>query len=80
MESQANLVVAFAGRPLSDSEKASNANPDLSLLARKFHLLGIAVLESKASNEARETVTELRSAGIRTLLISSECESSGKVG
>lgn len=73
---QSNLVVAFAGRPLTESERVSTREPDLSLLSRKFQLLGLAALELKPSAETREGVNELRSAGIRTLLISRKVLSS----
>ena len=62
--------MAFAGRPLTEQEKSSPLDPDLNLLSRKFQLLGVATLEFKVAKDTFATISELRSAGLRTLLIS----------
>jgi hypothetical protein len=72
-EDQAQMV-AFAGRPLTESEKSSTLDPDLNLLLRKFHLLGVASVEYKVSKETCAVISELRSASIRTLIISSKSQ------
>jgi magnesium-transporting ATPase (P-type) len=65
-------MIAFAGRPLTESEKSSTLDPDLNLLLRKFQLLGVASVEYKVSKETCAVVSELRSANIRALMISSK--------
>ena len=67
-------MVAFAGRSLTESEKSSTLDPDLNLLLRKFQLLGVASVEYKISKETCDVVSELRSANIRTLIISSNSQ------
>jgi len=64
-------LMAFAGRPLTEAEKCSNLVPELGQLLKKFQLLGVVELDMKISPETIETVAELRTAQIRTLLISS---------
>ena len=64
-------LMAFAGRPLTEAEKCSNLVPELGQLLKKFQLLGVVELDIRISPETIETVAELRTAQIRTLLISS---------
>ena len=70
-------LVAFAGRPLTEAEKISD--PDLGQLLKKFQLLGVVELDFKISPETAETVAELRSAQIHTLLISSKINISSTI-
>lgn len=65
-------LVAFAGRQLTETEKLSTLEPDLSLLLRKFQLLGLASVDCNISKDSSAVVSLLRSANIRTLMISSE--------
>lgn len=67
-------LVAFAGRPLTESERSSVLDPDLNLLSRKFQLLGVASVEFQVSRETSNAVSELRSANIHTLLLSSNSQ------
>lgn len=63
-------LVAFAGRQLTETEKLSTLEPDLSLLLRKFQLLGLASVDCNISKDSSAVVSLLRSANIRTLMIS----------
>ncbi len=63
-------MVAFAGRQLTEGEKSSPLDPDLSLLSRKFQMLGVASVQLKVSKETCAAISELRSANIGTVLIS----------
>ena len=71
-ENQLELI-AFAGRQLTETEKLSTLDPDLSLLSRKFQLLGVASVGLNISKETCSAISELRSANIGTVLISRKC-------